>query len=106
MGKKKAKKEEQNDVIISNKTASKDIDDIFSAKKNATIDSVTDTKAPSKPLRTKSVDKVNDGPENLEDVEKLVRAAKSKRTALMADIKVDDDFADIRGTQKRMRFSS
>ena len=104
MGKKRVKKEEQKDnvVITSSEAATKDIENIFSLKKTTPIVPSSEPKAHSKPAKIKSVDKANGELDNLEDVEKLVRAAKSKRNAPLPDIQIDDDFADIRGTKKRM----
>src|SRR5271156_6645881 len=103
MGKKRVKKDEQkDDGVITDKTASKDIDDIFSIKKSAPVVSSSEPKAPSKLPKVKSVGKANGEPDNFEDVVKLVRAAKSKRNAPLPDIRVDDGFADIRGTKKRI----
>src|SRR5277367_2551327 len=97
MGKKKKVKETipptKNDVT-------KDIDDIFAARKPNTAS------VKMKPLKASEVESslrkatANLQGNDLASVQKQVQAAKSKRDAIASQAARDGDFADIRGTKK------
>src|SRR5277367_105892 len=96
MGKKKKVKETipptKNDVT-------KDIDDIFAARKPT-------ASVKMKPLKASEVESslrkatANLQGNDLASVQKQVQAAKSKRDAIASQAARDGDFADIRGTKK------
>jgi hypothetical protein len=100
MGKKRKVKEPIVEPSPAQTDVTKDIDDIFAARKPTTPSVKT------KPLKAGDVESslrkatANLQGNDLASVQKQVQAAKSKRNALALQGAQDDDFADIRGTKK------
>ena len=97
MGKKRKVKEPIIEPSPAQTDVTKDIDDIFAARKPTT------SSVKTKPLKAGDVESslrkatANLQENDLASVQKQVQGAKSKRNAEGAQ---DDDFADIRGTKK------
>jgi hypothetical protein len=100
MGKKRKVKEPIVEPSTAQTDVTKDIDDIFAARKPTT------PSVKAKPVKAGDVEsslrKATTNPQgnDLASVQKQVQAAKSKRNAVASQGARNDDFADIRGTNK------
>lgn len=83
------------------KDVSKDIDDIFSVKKPVTVPAEKTNKRIQKPVKLQATP-VTSAEGTLAIIQSQITALKSKESHKSPQTERADDFADIRGTKKRI----
>lgn len=101
MAKRKKTKEKSLKDGESVKDVSKDIDDIFAVKKPVVVPAEKTEKRIQKPAKLQATT-VTSAESNLAIIQSQVQVSKSKKLHKSPQPERDDDFADIRGTKKRI----